>query len=261
MQHTSFLTTFKHFQDIPNNFNGMAFVNSDVPQFVFMKDGVVHSKDDHPAICYLDGSKFWYKEGEPHRTLGPAVEWINGDREWLQHNLWHKEDGPAIQLVNGVQEWWIQGVIQKRTYSNKTTYYFMNGFRYKIIYSTGQIEWFNKDGKKHHTDGPAIIFPDNAKEWWVDGVLHRTDGPARDYPFKLREWWVNGELHRTDGPAIINENNSHQWYKHGKSHRLNGPAKEWLISGIKEYWIEGILYPKYDYLKEVEKIYKKSNLN
>lgn len=35
-----------------------------------------------------------------------------------------------------------------------------------------------KNGKCHNENGPAIIYKDGAKEWYIDGKYHREDGPA-----------------------------------------------------------------------------------
>ena len=43
--------------------------------------------------------------------------------------------------------------------------------RYKILY-------YNKDGKPHREDGPAIIDADGRKEWYQNGEYHREDGPC-----------------------------------------------------------------------------------
>ena len=41
--------------------------------------------------------------------------------------------------------------------------------------------------------------------------LHREDGPAIIWDNGDKEWYVNGKCHRIDGPAIIFNNNSHEW--------------------------------------------------
>ena len=44
----------------------------------------------------------------------------------------------------------------------------------------------------HREDGPAIIWSNGPKEWWVNGKLHRLDGPAFIY-HNSKEWWINGK--------------------------------------------------------------------
>lgn len=46
------------------------------------------------------------------------------------------------------------------------------------IRSNGDKFWYNKQGKLHRLDGPAIEFANGDKEWWINGKRHREDGPA-----------------------------------------------------------------------------------
>ena len=54
-----------------------------------------------------------------------------------------------------------------------------------------KIKYLNKDGKLHRSDGPARIWADGSKEWYINGKLHRTDGPARIWANGIKEWWIN----------------------------------------------------------------------
>jgi hypothetical protein len=49
----------------------------------------------------------------------------------------------------------------------------------------------------HREDGPATVWPDGAKKWWLDGKLHRADGPAIVYADGHAEWWLDGILFKT----------------------------------------------------------------
>ena len=60
-------------------------------------------------INYLNGNKFWYKNGRLHREDGPAVEYPNGYKEWYFEGEWHRLDGPAIETSDGHKEWYYQG--------------------------------------------------------------------------------------------------------------------------------------------------------
>jgi hypothetical protein len=40
-----------------------------------------------------------------------------------------------------------------------------------------RIEYHNKNGVLHRTDGPAYI-KDDYEVWYYNGLVHRTDGPA-----------------------------------------------------------------------------------
>ena len=58
---------------------------------------------------------------------------------------------------------------------------------YKIVFR-------NDAGKIHRADGPAIIYPDGYKEWWINGKKHRVDGPSiTSYGDKL--WYINGQYY------------------------------------------------------------------
>jgi len=45
----------------------------------------------------------------------------------------------------------------------------------------------------HRLDGPAIIWSDGSKAWFVDGKRHRLDGPAVEYATGTRLWYVDGK--------------------------------------------------------------------
>lgn len=45
------------------------------------RNGLIHH-DSRPALRYLNGSFFWYKDGELHRLDGPAVERRDKSKEW-----------------------------------------------------------------------------------------------------------------------------------------------------------------------------------
>ena len=53
------------------------------------------------------------------------------------------------------------------------------------------------DGYLHREDGPAVIYTDGSKEWWIRGNLHREDGPAAilkneiNGKIILRWYWKN----------------------------------------------------------------------
>ena len=86
---------------------------------------------------------------------------------------------------------------------------------------SNSIEYRNEDGKRHRTDGPAIICPDGSESWWVNGQLHRTDGPAAIYPDGSESWWLNGDLHRIDGPAIMYPAGREEWWLVGIRYTFN----------------------------------------
>ncbi len=82
-------------------------------------------------VEYKYGSKYWYREGKPHREDGPAIEGIDGHKEWWIEGKPHREDGPACEYSDGVKVWC-------------------------------------KEGRYHRLNGPALEYPDGSKEWWVE---------------------------------------------------------------------------------------------
>ena len=84
--------------------------------------------------------------------------------------------------------------------------------------------FLNAEGKLHNPSGPAVLYPNGTREWFVDGMPHRLDGPAISRKNGRQEWWLNGLRHRTDGPAIILKNGWKEWWVNGIRHNENGPA-------------------------------------
>ena len=59
---------------------------------------VLHSVNDEPAIIYANGSKYWCKNGKPHRDGDkPAVIWANGGSKYWYKNgkLYRDGDKPV----------------------------------------------------------------------------------------------------------------------------------------------------------------------
>ena len=56
------------------------------------------------------GSIFWYDEKEQfHCEHGPAVEWVDGTKWWYLNGERHREDGPAIEYPDGSVEYYLNG--------------------------------------------------------------------------------------------------------------------------------------------------------
>ena len=57
----------------------------------------------------------------------------------------------------------------------------------------GNIEWKNKAGELHRTNGPAIEWADGGKFWYCNGELHRDgDLPAVEFANGKVEYWRHG---------------------------------------------------------------------
>jgi hypothetical protein len=161
----------------------------------------------------------------------------DGTIKYYLNDKLHREDGPAISnpLLH-LYEWYLNGQLHRTDGPAATCYY-------EIVDENWTYE------------GPPPIRGYKEKRWYQHGLLHRIDGPAVETSDGYKEWYLNGELHRTDGPAI-EWNGSKEWYQNGKRHRENGPAVElsdenwyiypikfWGLSGLKEWWIDGVRIP------------------
>jgi len=104
------------------------------------------------------------------------------------------------------------------------------------IWTEGCKEWFI-NGKHHRLDGPAILKTDGSEIWYQHDKLHRLDGPAVTH-YGYIEWLVNGRRHNPNGPAKIYPDGKKEWYLHDKLHNSDGPARIYA-NGKKEWWIYG----------------------
>jgi len=67
--------------------------------------------------------------------------------------------------------------------------------QYTLIYKNG-FKFYYKDREMiilHRLDGPAIIWPNGTKLWYVDGKCHRTDGPAVEHTDGRKSWYVDNK--------------------------------------------------------------------
>ena len=107
------------------------------------------------------------------------------------------------------------------------------------VYTSGKFtRYTNDDGKKHRTDGPAVIFDGEFEKWYKNGRLHRIDGPAVIFYGGFTAWYKNGKRHRIGGPAIIG-NDFEAWLINGKRHRIDGPS---FISENETIWFYNDCY-------------------
>jgi len=107
-----------------------------------------------------------------------------------------------------------------------------------------RIEKLPNGGEKHIHNWNILYYFGNR--------LHREDGPAAIYIDGSKEWWVHGNRHREDGPAIEQANGSKVWYQNGKRHREDGPAIIWddnskWDDGAKEWWLNSKQISKEDF--------------
>ena len=84
--------------------------------------------------------------------------------------------------------------------------------------SSNQTFYYIKGTKiPHREDGPAIIWQDGYKEWYINGELHREDGPAlifsdgslgwslNDYCFSTKEEWFEALTEEQKSKALYSE--------------------------------------------------------
>ena len=114
------------------------------------------------------------------------------------------------------------------------------------------MEYRNEKGQLHRLDGPAVIWADGTKEWWVNGLRHRLDGPAYIGPDGFQAWFQNNKKHRLDGPAIISPDGREKWLINDKQI----PREEVLL------WIEQLSLSSWQKWTQHEKcLFRMSFLN
>ena len=57
----------------------------------------------------------------------------------------------------------------------------------------GTITYRNADGKLHNPDGPAAIYTDGGKAYYINGQLHNPNGPALVYTNGHKGYYINGK--------------------------------------------------------------------
>lgn len=144
-------------------------------------------------------TKEWYDEdGKFHREDGPAVILSNGAKFWYKNGKLHREDGPACEYADGTKEWLLNGI----EYTEKE---FLAKMNLPFIDNKGNKFWYNKEGKYHREDGPAVIWKDGSKTWYKDGLPHRDDGPAVEDIIDGPAWYLDGDyLTKTQFMDITN---------------------------------------------------------
>ena len=106
-----------------------------------------------------NGTLAWYKNGEYHREGDkPAYIDADGSLEWYKNGQFHRDDDkPAYIGADGSLEWYKNGLRHR------------DGDKPAFIGSKGTLSWYKND-KCHRACGPAVIRPNNKKEYWINGV-------------------------------------------------------------------------------------------
>jgi len=106
-------------------------------------------------------------------------------------------------------------------------------------------EWHREDGKLHREDGPAMVYENGTKAWFINGQLHRTDGPAIEYADGAKYWYQSGKLHRKDGPACITSLGTEAWWLYGKRYTKTTHRKLTRLTKMKLLLLMGQGYDDY----------------
>ena len=80
----------------------------------------------------------------------------------------------------------------------------------------GTTEYLNASDQLHNPHGPAIIWADGCKFYYINDQLHNSDGPAVIRADGDKSYYINGELHNPDGPAIVWADGRKFYYINGK---------------------------------------------
>ena len=57
----------------------------------------------------------------------------------------------------------------------------------------GTIRHYNASGQLHNANGPAVVYPNSDKSYYINGQLHNPDGPAIIDTDRSKSYWINDE--------------------------------------------------------------------
>ena len=61
------------------------------------------------------------------------------------------------------------------------------------VHISSNIIFYENNGRTSRKDGPALIYPDGTKIYYMNGELHREDGPAKILADGTKFYFLNGE--------------------------------------------------------------------
>lgn len=181
--------------------------------FTWKLDHYIHRDDDGPAMQeFIKGDPkatrdYWYKLGKQHRDTEPAVisSW---QTSWYQNGLLHRDGGlPATVDADGKGvHWAVHGKSHREGDLPAIDGYYQ--------------QWF-LDGQYYERPGDLPNFVNGKEQRWhnAKGQLHRLDGPAAIYTQGKREWFINGRRHREDGPAVILTDGRTKFFLHDRAYQ------------------------------------------
>lgn len=146
--------------------------------------------------------KEWFKDGKRHRDNDlPAVETAYSIQWWKNGKRHRDNDLPAQIEIRGKEKyehWWING--KRHREGDKPTQLKIGEYGFEIYHKNGKLHregdkpasmsisghrWY-KNGKRHRENGPAVIYQNGKKEYWIEGkylteeeFLQRTENPEK----------------------------------------------------------------------------------
>jgi len=57
----------------------------------------------------------------------------------------------------------------------------------------GTVIYRNADGRLHNANGPAMVYPNGDKSYYINGQLQNPDGPAMVWADGDKAYWINDE--------------------------------------------------------------------
>tara|TARA_R110002167_G_C12235274_1_gene610276 strand:+ start:60 stop:377 length:318 start_codon:yes stop_codon:yes gene_type:complete len=59
--------------------------------------------------------------------------------------------------------------------------------------TNGKITYRNASGELHNANGPAIVYADGYKAYFINGERHNPDGPAIVFADGCKAYYINGK--------------------------------------------------------------------
>ena len=88
-----------------------------------------------------------------------------------------------------------------------------------VVDERGDTHFYKENTEElHNPNGPAVIWSDGTKRFYLNGKLHNENGPAIIYSDGAKYFYLNGKLHNENGPAIIRPDGSKEFYLNHKEY-------------------------------------------
>lgn len=181
------------------------------------RDGRRYHNMHRPSLVYK-GNKEWYHYY--YTEIPIRKEYTDGYIEHrqtyydvygiLHQGPLHSYDGPAIVHPDGTTEWWYKGI---------------RGLPYKedipsVKYSDSSVVYTKHDCIHSYKDKPAVKFASGHCEWRTHGVLDRQRGPAIIFPDGTKHYYVDGKLQAKDFIKAIDELKERQIERRSRRNKL-----------------------------------------